>query len=130
MRLVASCTLALALCAGSVGVLAAYPEKPVRFIVPFAPGGTNDIIGRLVADKLSTRFGQAFVVDNRAGANSVIGCEIVARAAPDGHTLLIVAAGFAVNATLMRSLPSDTLRDFAPIGTVAGGPYLMVVNAS
>jgi tripartite-type tricarboxylate transporter receptor subunit TctC len=102
----------------------------VRFIVPFAPGGTNDIIGRVVAEKLSSRLGQPFVVDNRAGANSIIGCEIVARAAPDGHTLLIVAAGFAVNATLVRTLPFDTLRDFSPIGTVAGGPYLMVVNAS
>jgi tripartite-type tricarboxylate transporter receptor subunit TctC len=108
----------------------AYPERPVRFIVPFAPGGTTDVIARIVGERLSTRLGQPFVVDNRAGANSVIGCEIVARAAPDGHTVIIVAAGFAVNATLARSLPFDTLRDFAPIGTVAGGPYLMVVHAS
>ena len=109
---------------------AAYPERPVRFIVPFAPGGTNDILGRIVGEKLSARLGQPFVVDNRAGANSVIGSDIVARAAPDGHTLLIVAAGFAVNPSIVRKLPFDTQRDFAPIGTVAGGPYLMVVNAS
>jgi tripartite-type tricarboxylate transporter receptor subunit TctC len=108
----------------------AFPERPVRFIVPFAPGGTTDVIARIIGERLSARLGQAFVVDNRAGANSVIGCEIVARAAPDGHTIVIVAAGFAVNATLMRTLPYDTLRDFAPIGTVAGGPYLMVVHAS
>lgn len=109
---------------------AAYPERPVRFIVPFAPGGTTDVLARILSEKLSARLGQAFVVDNRAGANTVIGCEIVARAAPDGHTIIVVAAGFAVNATLMRTLPFDTLRDFAPIGTVAGGPYMMVVHPS
>ena len=108
----------------------AYPEKPVRLIVPFAPGGTIDVLGRIVGEKLSTRLGQPFVIDNRAGANSVIGCEIVAHAAPDGHTIIIVAAGFAVNATLSPSLPFDTVRDFAPVGTVAGGPYLMVVHAA
>ena len=107
-----------------------YPERPVRFIVPFAPGGTNDILGRIVAERLYSKLGQPFVVDNRAGANSVIGSEIVARAAPDGHTVLIVAAGFAVNPSIVRTLPFDTLRDFAPIGTVAGGPYLMVVHPS
>jgi tripartite-type tricarboxylate transporter receptor subunit TctC len=120
--------LLTAACLASAGVSAAYPEKPVRFIVPFAPGGTNDILARIVAERLSARLGQSFVVDNRAGANSVIGCEIVARATPDGHTLLIVAAGFAVNPSVVRALPFDTQRDLAPVGTVAGGPYLMVVN--
>ena len=122
--------LALALLLTVSSALAAYPERPVRFIVPFAPGGTTDVLARILYDKLSTRLGQPFVVDNRAGANTVIGSEIVARAAPDGHTVIIVAAGFAVNATLMRTLPFDTLRDFAPIGTVAGGPYVMVVHPS
>jgi tripartite-type tricarboxylate transporter receptor subunit TctC len=113
---------------GGLSAHAAYPERPVRFIVPFAPGGTNDILGRIVADKLAARLGQPFVIDNRAGANSVIGCEITARASPDGYTLLIVAAGFAVNPSLLRKLPFDSERDFAPIGVVAAGPYLMVVN--
>jgi tripartite-type tricarboxylate transporter receptor subunit TctC len=123
--------LGLLLSAGiACSAMAAYPDKPVRFIVPFAPGGTNDILARIVAEKLSIRLGQPFVIDNRAGANSVLGCEIVARATPDGHTLLIVAAGFAVNPSIMRGLPFDTVRDFAPIGVVAGGPYLMVINAS
>src|SRR3954470_8188369 len=99
-RLVA-CVFAIAAGVAS----AAYPERPVRFIVPFAPGGTNDTLGRIVAEKLSARFGQPFVIDNRAGANSVIGCEIVARANPDGQTLLIVAAGFAVNPSMVRALP-------------------------
>ena len=131
MRRFASCLLfVVCFSAGISFAASAYPEKPVRFIVPFAPGGTNDILGRTIAEKLSARFGQPFVVDNRAGANGVVGCEIVARATPDGHTLLIVAAGFAVNPSIVRALPFDTLRDFAPVGVVASGPYLMVVNPS
>ncbi|MEO8441879.1 MAG: tripartite tricarboxylate transporter substrate binding protein [Betaproteobacteria bacterium] len=107
---------------------ATYPGRPVRLVVPFAPGGTNDILGRIVAEKLSEKFGQPFVADNRAGANTVVGSEIVARATPDGHTLLIVSASIAVNPSLVPKLPYDTLRDFAPIGMVAGGPYLMVIH--
>ena len=99
-----------------------YPERPVRLVVPFAPGGTNDVMGRIVAERLAARLGQPFVVDNRAGANSVVGSEIVAGAMPDGHTLLIVAAGFAINPSLRRKLPYDTARDFAPVGRVGGGP--------
>lgn len=107
-----------------------YPNRPIRLVVPFAPGGTNDIAGRIVADKLSERLGQPFVVDNRAGANMVVGCEIVSKAAPDGYTLLIVAAGFAVNPSLRKKLPYDSLKDFSPVGLVGGGPYLMVVHPS
>src|SRR5689334_18942256 len=133
MRALSFVVLAIALvCSACTPAVAAstYPDKPVRLIVPFAPGGTIDVLGRIVGEKLSARLGQPFVIDNRAGANSVIGCEIVSHAAPDGHTIIIVAAGFAVNATLSPSLPFDTIRDFAPVGTVAGGPYLMVVHAS
>lgn len=108
---------------------AAQSDKPVRFVVPFAPGGTNDILARIVAEKLSTRLNQPFVIDNRAGANMVVGSEIVARASPDGHTLLMVAAGFAVNPSLRVKLPYDSERDFAPVSLVGGGPYLMVVHA-
>lgn len=107
-----------------------YPDRPVRLVVPFAPGGTNDVIGRIVGEKLAARLGQPVVVDNRAGANSVLGSEIVARAAPDGHTILIIAAGLAINPSLRKKLPYDTERDFAPIGLVGGGPYLMVVHPS
>ena len=105
-----------------------YPARPVRLVVPFAAAGTNDLIARIVAEKFTTRLGQAFVPDNRAGANTVVGSEIVARATPDGHTLLIVSASMAVNPSLVRKLPYDTERDFAPVGMVAGGPYLMVVH--
>jgi tripartite-type tricarboxylate transporter receptor subunit TctC len=107
---------------------AAYPGRPVRLVVPFAAGGTNDILGRIVAEKFSEKLGQPFVADNRGGANTVVGSEIVARATPDGHTLLIVSASIAVNPGLMRTLPYDTERDFAAIGMVAGGPYLMVIH--
>jgi tripartite-type tricarboxylate transporter receptor subunit TctC len=108
----------------------AYPNRPIRLVVPFAPGGTNDIAGRIVAEKLSERLGQPFVVDNRGGANMVIGCEIVSKASPDGYTLLIVGAGFAVNPSLRKKLPYDSLKDFSPVGLVGGGPYLMVVHPS
>ena len=105
-----------------------YPIRPVRLVVPFAAGGTNDIIGRVVAEKFSEKLRQPFVADNRAGANTVVGSEIVARAAPDGHTLLIVSASIAVNPSLMQTLPYDTERDFSAVGLVAGGPYLMVIH--
>ena len=107
---------------------ASYPSRPVRLVVPFAAGGTNDILGRIVADKFAERLGQPFIADNRAGANTVVGSEIVARATPDGHTLLMVSASIAVNPSLVRKLPYDTERDFSPVGLVAGGPYLMVIH--
>lgn len=105
-----------------------YPTRPVRLVVPFAAGGTTDILGRIVAEKFADKLGQPFVADNRSGANTVIGSEIVARATPDGHTLLMVSASIAVNPSLVRKLPYNTTRDFAPVGLVAGGPYLMVVH--
>ena len=107
---------------------ASYPSRPVRLVVPFAAGGTNDILARIVADKFAERLGQPFIADNRAGANTVVGSEIVARATPDGHTLLMVSASIAVNPSLVRKLPYDTERDFSPVGLVAGGPYLMVIH--
>ncbi len=106
-----------------------YPNRPLRLVVPFAPGGTVDTIGRIVAAKLSERLGQPIVVDNRGGANSMIGSEIVARASPDGHTLLIVAAGFAVNPSLQRNMPYDTERDLVPIGLLGSSFYVMVIHA-
>ena len=116
------------LMASTVHAQTPYPSRPVRLVVPFAAGGTNDILGRIVAEKFSEKLGQPFVADNRSGANTVLGSEIVARATPDGHTLLIVSASIAVNPSLVRKLPYDTGRDFAPIGLVAGGPYLMVIH--
>jgi tripartite-type tricarboxylate transporter receptor subunit TctC len=131
MKIVLQLTALAALAAGAcLAQGAGYPDRPIRLIVPFAPGGTNDTAGRIVSEKMGQRLGQPFVVDNRGGANMILGCEIAAKAAPDGYTMLIVAAGFSVNPSLHKQLPFDTLRDFAPIGLVGGGPYLMVIHPS
>ncbi len=107
-----------------------YPARPIRLVVPLPPGGTNDTLGRIVSDRLAERLGQQIVVDNRPGGNSQIGSAIVARANPDGYTLLIMGAGHAINPSIHRALPYDTERDFSPIGQVAGGPYLLVIHPS
>jgi tripartite-type tricarboxylate transporter receptor subunit TctC len=104
------------------------PVRPVRMIVPFPPGGAVDVIGRIVASRLPERLGQQVVVDNRGGANAIIGSELAARAAPDGHTILIVPAGHAITPSVTRKLPYDTLKDFAPVGLVGNGAYVLVVN--
>lgn len=124
-RLLLACC---ALLAAAAAAAAEYPARPVRLVIPFAPGGTNDVIGRILAERFAERLGQPFVVDNRPGANMVVGTEIVARALPDGHTLLVAAAGLAINPSLRRKLPYDTERDLAPVGLVVGSPYLMVIH--
>lgn len=129
-RVVATAAVILCIAGFAQAQTSDYPARPVRLVVPFAAGGTNDILGRIVAEKFSERLGQPFVADNRGGANTVVGSEIVARATPDGHTLLIVSASIAVNPSLVRKLPYDTERDFAAVSLVAGGPYLMVVHPS
>lgn len=110
--------------------ITSYPNRPVRLVVPFVPGGTADTLARIVSDKLHLRLGKPIVIDTRAGANSVVGCEIVAQSNPDGHTLIIVAAGFAVNPSLRKTLPYDSIRDFAPVGLVGSGPYMLVAHPS
>ena len=107
-----------------------YPARPVRLIVPFAAGGPVDAVGRLIAPRLSEAWGQQVVIDNRAGANSIVGSEVAARSAPDGYTLALVSAGFAVNVSLYPKLPYDTLRDFTPITTLAFGPGILVTHPS
>ena len=104
------------------------PNRPVRLIVPFPPGGTVDVVGRIVASRLPDRLGQLVVVDNRGGANAIIGTDLAAKAAPDGHTVLIVPAGHAITPSVMRKLPYDTLKDFAAIGLIGNGAYVLVVN--
>ncbi len=109
----------------------AYPSKPIRMAVPFAAGaGSNDIMARLIAQKLSESFGQQVVVDNRPGASGVIGCDIVAKAQPDGYTVLMMSLTFAVNPSLFRKLPFDSERDFAPVTMVASAPLMLVVHPS
>ncbi len=108
-----------------------YPAKPIRIIVPYPPGGGNDIIGRLAADELAKRLGQQVVVDNRPGGSTVVGAEMVARAAPDGYTLLVTShTTFAMIPNLRASLPYDTQRDFAPVALLATQSFVLVVHPS
>ncbi|MBI4189169.1 MAG: tripartite tricarboxylate transporter substrate binding protein [Betaproteobacteria bacterium] len=108
----------------------AYPSKPVRVIVSFAAGSAADVAGRMITSKLSDAFGQQFVVENRAGAAGNIGAEVVARAAPDGYTLLIVAAGITVNQSLFKKINYNLERDFDPVGQFSSVPQVLVVNSS
>ena len=108
-----------------------YPGKPIRFIVPQAAGGTTDILSRTVAQKLSDTFGQQVVVDNRAGANGIIGTELVAKAPGDGYTLLAGGtATIAINVSLYRKIPYDPVRDFAPVANIAYSTSVLVVHPS
>jgi len=107
-----------------------YPSRPVRIIAPTAPGGGNDVVSRIVAQGLAERLGRPVVVENRAGAGTVIGSEVVAKAAPDGHTLLMAVAAFTINPATYRKMPFDTLRDFTPITQALFVPNLMVVHPS
>ncbi len=122
--------LAAALLAPALTCAQTFPARPVRLIVPFAAGGPIDAVGRLVAPKLSEAWGQQVVIDNRAGANSIVGSEVAARAPADGHTLLLASAGFAINVTLYPKLPYDALRDFTHISTLAFGPGILVTHPS
>src|SRR5687767_9832738 len=99
-----------------------YPTKPVRMIVPFAPGGNTDIIGRIFAPKMGEFLGQQIIVDNRGGAGSTIGSEAAAKAPPDGYTLLMVSAAHTINPAMIKKLPYDSVKDFAPIGVIADVP--------
>jgi tripartite-type tricarboxylate transporter receptor subunit TctC len=109
----------------------AYPTRPVRLLVTFPAGGGIDLIARTVGQKLADAWGQQFVVDNRGGGGGVIGTEIVARAAPDGYTLLVASGtGMVINPLLMAKLPYDPVRDFAPVTLLAINPTILAVNAS
>ena len=108
----------------------AYPTRPIRLIVPFAPGGSNDIMARLAGQKLSESLGTQVVVDNRAGGSGIIGTDIAAKAAPDGYTLLMMSLTFAVNPSLYSKLPYDTEKDLTPVTLVASAPLMLVVHPS
>ena len=99
-----------------------YPARNVRMVIPFVPGGSSDVIGRMVAQKLTEAWGQQVIVDNRGGGGTVIGTEIVAKATPDGHTILLSTPSFTVNATGVRPLPYQPAKDFTPITLFALRP--------
>ena len=117
-------------CAALPGFAQQFPSRPVRLVVPYPPGGANDIVARLLAPSMGAQLGQNVVVDNRGGANTIIGSELVATAAPNGHTILIIAAGHAINPSLYHNLPYNTARDFAPIALVGDGAYVLVAHPS
>ncbi|MFL6817704.1 MAG: Bug family tripartite tricarboxylate transporter substrate binding protein [Bradyrhizobium sp.] len=116
--------------ASSIARAQAYPARPVRIVVPFAAGGSTDIIARLIGQWLSERLGQQFVIENRPGAGSNIGTEVVVNAPPDGYTLLLVGASSAINATLYERLNFNFLRDITPVAGIISIPFIMVVNPS
>ena len=107
-----------------------YPARPIRLVIPYAPGGPTDILGRAVANKLGEVLGQQVVVENRAGVSAILGTEYVAKAAPDGYTLLLADINHAVNPGLYKSLPYDSRNDFTPIGLIASASLALIVNAS
>jgi tripartite-type tricarboxylate transporter receptor subunit TctC len=104
-----------------------YPIRPVRLIVPFPPGGSNDIVGRMIGAQLSDRLGQQFVIDNRGGAGATIGAALAATAPPDGYTLLLISASFVYNPALYKHLPYDPATAFAPVAMLGSGPVALLV---
>jgi tripartite-type tricarboxylate transporter receptor subunit TctC len=121
---------AAALPAANIARAQAYPARPVRVIVGFAAAGALDIVARIMGQRLSERLGQPFVIDNRPGAGGNIGTEAVVRASPDGYTLLMVSSANAINATLYDKLNFNFIRDIAPVATIIGNTYVMVVHPS
>ena len=107
-----------------------YPDRPVKMVVPFAPGGATDIIARTVAQKLSERVGQPVVIENRPGAGTTVGNAEVAKAKPDGYTLLFAPTPFVISQVVYPSLPYDPNKDFAPVALLATSPFILVVNAN
>lgn len=105
-----------------------FPARQVRIVVPFTPSGPTDVVARVVAERLTARWKQPVVVENRPGAGTVIGTDAVAKAAPDGHTILLSVTAHAVNATLMKKLPYDTVKDLAPLTLIATAPNLLTLN--
>lgn len=122
---------AAALIATSCTALAQnYPARTIRMVIPFAPGGNTDIIGRIFVPKMAEIIGQQIIIDNRGGAGSIIGTEAVMRAAPDGYTLLLASAAHTINPSMVKKLPYDSIKDFTPLGVVADVPTAFVLHPS
>jgi tripartite-type tricarboxylate transporter receptor subunit TctC len=120
--------LALVYGLGAPEAQAAYPDKPLHFMVGSVPGGTTDLVARAISDKMSAALGQQLVVENHAGANQMIAAELTARAAPDGYTILMAPAGFTINPAIYKHMAYDALKDFTPVGMVANVPNVLVTN--
>jgi len=124
---VVACALAILIFAGPAAAQN-YPVKPVRMVVPFPPGGNTDIIARVFAPKMAENLGQQIVVENRGGAGSVIGTDVVAKAAPDGYTILMVSAAHTINPAMIKKLPYDSVKDFTPLALIADVPTAFVLH--
>jgi len=129
-RWIAALLVALATAIASPAGAQSYPTAPLRIVVPFVPGGGTDILARLIGQKLNEAWGQPVVVDNRPGAGGTVGTGLVAKATGDGHTMLIIPAGFAAYPSLYKRLPFDQTRDLAPVSRLASGPLVLVVHPS
>lgn len=125
-----ACALAATLSAGSALAADAWPGKPVSLVVPFPPGGTTDVLARALGDKLSLALGQAVIVENKPGAGATLGADYVAKARPDGYTLLVGAVHHTIATSVYKKLPYDFQKDFAPVTLVALVPNVLVVNAA
>ena len=123
-------TLALQTMIAGPSVAQLYPNKPIRFITPYPPGGGTSVVARIVGQKLTEKWGQQVLVDNRGGGNTIIGTEIGAKASPDGYTILFVDSTLAILPNFSSSLPYDTLRDFAPVATLTRIPFMLVLHPS
>jgi tripartite-type tricarboxylate transporter receptor subunit TctC len=121
--------VALALLAGTASAQS-YPSKPVRVVIPWPPGGSNDVVGRIVTQKVGENLGQQFIVDNRAGAAGSIGADVVAKAPPDGYTLMVHSTSHVGNAHLYKKLPYDTLKDFTGVALLAAQPGALTIHPS
>ncbi len=132
MKTTGAALLAALCCATATATHAAedYPSRTVRLIIPFAPGGSNDTIARLLAQHLTDTWGTSVIPDNRAGAGSVVGVEIAAKSQPDGHTMVIISASYAFSSALRKKLPFDPVKSFSPVAKIATGPVVLAVNPS
>lgn len=130
MKSVAASLIAASLLAAPAAPLWAqgYPSKPIKLVVPFAPGGFTDVVARILGQKLSTTMGQPFVIENKAGAGSIIGTDFVAKAAPDGYTLVMVSTTHVISPWIYKSMPYDPIKSFTVVTKLVDSPYVLLVN--
>ncbi|MBP8088061.1 MAG: tripartite tricarboxylate transporter substrate binding protein, partial [Polaromonas sp.] len=130
MKNIARTILAAALCAVTLSAAHAqsYPNKPVKLIVPFAPGGFTDVVARILGQRLSTAMGQQFVIENKAGAGSIIGTDFVAKSAPDGYTLVMISTTHVISPWIYKTVPYDPLKSFVAVTKLVDSPYVLLVN--
>ena len=130
MKKLVKSLIAAALCAAYVGAVHAqsYPNKPVKLIVPSAPGGFSDVVARILGQRLSIAMGQQFVIENKAGAGSIIGTDFVAKSAPDGYTLVLISSNHVINPWIYTSSPYDPLKNFVAVAKLVDSPYVLLVN--